>query len=64
MLSELTELPESQVSTEQRKQEAMLNKIQEIKNANTRYQQKKTTEKKATQDTVIEKQTTAPAVKK
>ena len=53
MLSELTELPESQVSTEQRKQEAMLNKIQEIKNANTRYQQKKTTEKLLKQQKLI-----------
>lgn len=45
MVSELTELPKSQVSTEQRKQEAMLNKMQEIKNANALYQQKKYAEK-------------------
>lgn len=45
MVSELTELPESQISTEQQKQEAMLNKMQAIRNANKLYKQKKNTEK-------------------
>ena len=41
MVSELTELPKIQESTEQQKQEAMLNKLQKIENANTLYRQKK-----------------------
>lgn len=53
MVSELTELPELQVVTEQQKQEAMLNKIQEMKNTNTRYKQKKTTEKFLKQQKII-----------
>lgn len=53
MVSELTELPKSQISTEQQKQEAMLNKMQEIKNANTLYQQKKITEKLLKQQKII-----------
>lgn len=45
MISELTKIPESQVSTEQQKQESMLKKIQEMKNANRVYHQKTHTEK-------------------
>ena len=53
MISELTELPKSQISTEQQKQEAVLNKKQEIKHANTLYQQKKDTEKWLKQQRII-----------
>ena len=53
MVSELTELPKSQISTEQQKQDAILNKMQEIKNANTLYQQKKHTDKLLMQKRII-----------
>jgi len=45
MVSELTELPDTQASTEQQKQAAMLKKIQEIKQANIIYKQKKSSGK-------------------
>jgi len=53
MISELTELPESQVSSEQQKQEAMLNKMQVIKKDNDYYQQKKHTDKALKQQRII-----------
>jgi hypothetical protein len=44
MVSDLTELPESQESTEQQKQDAMVRKMQKIQEANEAYQQKKSAE--------------------
>lgn len=55
MLSELTELPKSQVSTEQQKQEAMVKKMQKIQNVSVLYQQKETTEKLLKQQKIIKK---------
>jgi len=45
MLSDLTELPKQQKVTEQQKQQAVLNKMQKIDNANTHIQQKKVQDK-------------------
>lgn len=45
MISELTELPETQDSSEQQKQEAMLKKMQEIRNDNSYRIQKNSAEK-------------------
>jgi ATP phosphoribosyltransferase regulatory subunit HisZ len=45
MVSELTELPHIEESSEQQKQEAMLRKMQKMKNANVIRRQKKSAEK-------------------
>ncbi len=49
MVSDLTELPETQETTEQQKQEAMLNKIQEMRGADLRRNQKNMLEKRLKQ---------------
>lgn len=45
MISELTELPKKQGSSEQQKQQAMLKKMQEMHRSQALYKQKKSTEK-------------------
>lgn len=53
MISELTELPKSQVMTEQAKLEAMLNKMQKIKNENAFEQKNMDIEKRLNQQKIL-----------